>query len=161
IVSIDELFAVDAQAREQGMDHQTRHCLRQERAAPLLPGIKAQVEAAACQALPGTKFSRACNYTLNLWPRLLYFLEYPELELSTNLAENSMRPIALGRKNWIHLGSQQAAPKVAAILSIMETCRRLDIPVREYLASVLPQLADLSIQQLDTVTPSAWFATRH
>jgi transposase len=69
------------------------------------------------------------------------FLDYPEIELSNNLAENSMRPLVLGRKNWIHLGSQQAGPKVAAILSIVESCRRLKIPIRDYLADVLPGLA--------------------
>ena len=52
-----------------------------------------------------------------------------------------MRPVALGRKNWIHLGSQEAGPKIAAILSILETCRRLQIPARKYLAAVLPGLA--------------------
>jgi hypothetical protein len=85
-------------------------------------------------------------------------LEYPELELSNNLAENSMRPIALGRKNWIHVGSQQAGPKVAAILSIVESCRRLKIPIREYLADILPGLADTSIQRLAELTPAAWAA---
>jgi len=50
--------------------------------------------------------------------------------------------VALGRKNWIHIGSQQAGPKIAAILSVVETCRRINIPVREYLAAVLPGLAE-------------------
>ena len=101
---------------------------------------------------------KAANYTLSLWRKLTRFLEYPELELSNNLAENSMRPVALGRKNWIHVGSQQAGPKVAAILSIVESCRRLKIPIREYLAAVLPGLADISIQRLAGLTPSAWAA---
>jgi transposase len=47
-----------------------------------------------------------------------------------------MRPVAIGRKNWIHVGSEQAGPRVAAIISIVETCRRLQIPVREYLSAV-------------------------
>jgi Transposase IS66 family len=51
------------------------------------------------------------------------FLDHPILELSTNAAENAIRPVALGRKNWIHFGSQQAGPRIAAILSIVETCR--------------------------------------
>ncbi len=63
------------------------------------------------------------NYTLTLWTRLTRFLEYPELELSNNLAENSMRPVALGRRNWIHIGSEEAGPRVAAIVSVVETCR--------------------------------------
>jgi transposase len=67
-----------------------------------------------------------------------------------------MRPLVLGRKNWIHLGSQQAGPKVAAILSIVETCRRLKIPARDYLAAVLPGLSDRSLQQIKELTPAAW-----
>jgi Transposase IS66 family len=64
--------------------------------------------------------------------------DYAEVELSNNLAENSMRPVALGRKNWLHVGSGESAPKVAAILSVIESCRRLGIPVKEYLLAVLP-----------------------
>ena len=66
----------------------------------------------------------------------------PELELSNNLAENAMRPVALGRKNWIHIGSKEAGPLGAAILSIVETCRRLKLSIRDYLCSVLPSPAD-------------------
>jgi transposase len=61
-----------------------------------------------------------------------------------------MRPIALGRKNWLHIGSPQAGLKVAAILSVVESCRRVRIPVREYLADILPGLADVTIRQLPT-----------
>jgi transposase len=86
------------------------------------------------------------------------FLEYPELELSNNLAENSMRTVALGRKNWIHIGSPQAGPKVAAILSVVESCRRLKLAVRDYLAAILPGLADVTIQLLPRLTPAAWVA---
>jgi hypothetical protein len=66
------------------------------------------------------------------WTRLS--LEHSELELSNNLAENAMRPVALGRRNWIHIGSKQAGPRVAAIVSVVETCRRLKIPVRDILS---------------------------
>ncbi len=78
--------------------------------------------------------------------------------LSNNVAENSMRCVAIGRKNWIHVGSQQAGPKVAAILSVVESCRPLQIPVRDYLAAVLPGLAKLPIQQVGQRTPAAWAA---
>jgi transposase len=116
------------------------------------------MEAARGQALPSSKLGNAIAYTLTLWTKLTRFLEYPELELSNNQAENSMRPIALGRKNWIHIGSVQAGPKVAAILSIVESCRRLHIPIRQYLAAVLPGMADISIQRMSELTPAAWAA---
>ena len=71
-----------------------------------------------------------------------------------------MRGVALGRKNWIHLGSEQAGPKVAAILSVIESCRRMKLPVRQYLGSVLPGLANVSIQRVGELTPAAWAASR-
>ena len=153
---IDELFAIDAEARLAKLDHAARHVLRSKKAPALLEEIKAAVTAARATSLPASALAKASNYTLALWPKLTRFLQYPELELSNNLAENSMRPVALGRKNWIHIGSQQAGPKVAAILSIVETCRRIKIPVREYLAAVLPGLANTSIQRLAQLTPTAW-----
>lgn len=155
---MDKLFAIDARAREEKMDHVARHALRQQEAPPLLDKIHAQILALSKNVLPKSAAGEACNYTVNLWKKLNRFLEYSELELSNNLAENSMRGVALGRKNWIHIGSQQAGPRVAAILSVVESCRRLRIPVREYLNEILPGLADRSIQQVANLTPAAWAA---
>ena len=67
-----------------------------------------------------------------------------------------MRPVALGRKNWIHIGSPNAGPKVAAIVSVVESCRRLKLPARDYLAAVLPGFADLPIQRVPDLTPAVW-----
>ena len=158
VLLIDDLFGVDAEARAQNLDLAARDRLRQQQARPLLDAIRQQIEAAREQALPASKLGGAIAYTLGLWERLKRFLSYPELELSNNLAENSMRGVALGRKNWIHIGSPQAGPKVAAILSVMETCRRLDIPVRQYLGAILPGLADVRISKLGDLTPAAWAA---
>ena len=158
VLLIDQLFEIDAQAREQNFDLAARDALRQRKSRPLLDRIKQEVETARGQALPSSKLGNGIAYTLRLWEKLTRFLDYPELELSNNLTENSMRAIALGRKNWIHIGSPQAGPKVAAILSIMETCRRLRIPVREYLSAVLPGLADVKIQKLAELTPAKWTA---
>ena len=158
VLLIDDLFGIDAEARAQNLDLVARDGLRQQQARPLLETIRQKIEAAREQALPASKLGGAIAYTLGLWERLKKFLDYPELELSTNLAENSMRGVALGRKNWIHIGSPQAGPKVAAILSVLETCRRLDIPVRKYLGTVLPGLAAVSLQKLAELTPAAWAA---
>ncbi len=138
IERMDELFAIDAQARDEKMDHAARHALRQQQAPPLLDQIRDHVRAMNGNALPQSAAGKACSYALTLWKRLTCFLDHPELELSNNLAENSMRPVATGRKNWIHIGSQQAGPRVAAILSVIESCRRMKIPVRDYLGDILP-----------------------
>jgi hypothetical protein len=110
-----------------------RHIRRQETARSRLDDIRSKIEAEQSAALPSSALSKACQYALALWKELTRFLEYPELELSTNLAENSMRPVALGRKNWLHIGSPLAGPKVAAILSVVESCRRLQVRVQRLL----------------------------
>lgn len=156
VARMDELFAIDAEARQAGLDPSSRHMLRQERTVPLLEIIKEQMQSAQRTALPSSALGKAARYTLSLWQKLTRFLEYPEVELSNNLAENSMRPVALGRKNWIHVGSEQAGPKVAALLSVIESCRRLKLPIREYLTDILPGLANLSIQRIAECTPAAW-----
>ena len=156
VARMDELFAVDAEARRKALSVTARHVRRQETAKPLLDDIRSKIEAAQSVALPTSALSKACHYALALWSKLTRFLEYSELELSNNLAENSMRPVALGRKNWIHIGSPQAGPKVAAILSVVESCRRLKISIRDYLGSILPGLADVTIQRLPELTPNTW-----
>jgi transposase len=158
VATIDELFALDAQAREQNLSVRERDQLRQQKARPILESIKSQIETAKGQTLPKSALAKACNYTLTFWNRLTRFLDHSILELSTNAAENAIRPVALGRKNWIHFGSQEAGPRIAAILSIVETCRRLQIPIRDYLTAILPGLADLPVSRVADLTPTAWAA---
>ena len=79
---IDELFAIDAEARRQALSLEARDALRQQQSRPLLDEIRKQIEAARSTVLPGGALAKACNYTLTLWDKLTRFLEYPELELS-------------------------------------------------------------------------------
>ena len=158
VALINDLFAVDGEAREQGLTVEGRHRLRQQRAPALMEKIQEAIEAAKPGALPGGTLEKACAYVLGIWPKLTCFLDYPELELSNNLAENSMRPLVLGRKNWIHIGSAQAGSKVAAILSVIESCRRLKVSARGYLSDVLPGLANTRLKFLSALTPTAWAA---
>ena len=162
VVLMDGLFAIDREAREQLLSLDARHALRQERAPEILAELYALLVAmqASDHIFPKSVEGKAIAYTLKRWVELTVFLEHPEVELSTNLAENSMRPIALGRRNWLHLGSKEAGPKIAAIFSIVESCRKLDVPIRNYLADVLPGLADRSIQALAELTPAAYVAKR-
>jgi transposase len=106
VALIAKLFAI--QARDENMDHAARYTLRMQRAPLVLAELKAQMQAASRTALPSSPLGKACSYTLRLWDKLTRLLDYPELELSTNLAENSMRPVAIGRRNWTHIGHQKA-----------------------------------------------------
>ncbi|MCC6398783.1 MAG: transposase [Bacteroidetes bacterium] len=78
--------------------------------------------------------------------------------MSSNLAENSIRPVAVGRRNCLHVG-QKAGPKVAAILSVVGSCRRLAVPVREYLGAVLPGPQNRTTLQVSMRTPARWAAS--
>ena len=158
VALMDGLFAIDREAREQGLSIADRDAFRQERAPALLSDLHTLLLEMKARALPKSSAGKAVFYTLTRWEKLTLFLKYPVLELSTNLAENSMRPIAIGRRNWLHLGSKEAGPKIAAIFSVVESCRRLGIPVRNYLAKVLPGMADRSIQVLAGFTPTAYAA---
>jgi hypothetical protein len=160
VALMDDLFAIDRQAREQKLSLDDRHRLRQERAPALLDELHALLLEMKTSGLilPQSVAGKAINYTLKRWVELTRFLDHPVIELSTNWAENSMRPVAIGRRNWLHLGSKEAGPKIAAIFSIVESCRKLGVPIRKYLADVLPGLADRSIQDLVGLTPKAYAA---
>jgi transposase len=67
---------------------------------------------------------------------------------------------AHNRKNWLHVGSPQSGPKVAAILSVVESCRRLGVPVKDYLSAVLPGLNRRTLSQVSNLTPARWAASR-
>jgi len=71
-----------------------------------------------------------------------------------------MRPIALGRKNWLHVGSAQSGPKVAAIFSVIESCRRLRVPATQYLGDVLPGMSRRKLAEVAPLTPAKWAASR-
>jgi transposase len=157
---MDALFLVDGEARDGNMSVASRDELRQEKSAGLVDGIHEKLLAVKGTVLPKSKLGEAVDYALGQWVRLAQFLKHPEIELSNNIAENSMRPIAVGRKNWIHVGSVVAGPKVAAIFSVVETCKRLGIPVREYLADVLPGMADRKVAEVAALTPIAWKSRR-
>jgi len=159
VVLMDALFAIDRQAREQNLSLDQRHALRRQQAPALLDELHVLLKKMQASALPKSPTGKAVAYTLTRWKKLTRFLDYPVVELSTNWAENSMRGIALGRKNWMQIGSQEAGPKIAAIFSIVESCRKLGVPIRQYLAEVLPGLADRSIQSLAELTPAAYAAS--
>jgi hypothetical protein len=107
VEKMDQLFRVDRVARERGLTLEARHALRNEESKPILERIKISIEAARIGGLPQSARTKACEYTLKLWNRLTRFLDHPELELSNNAIENSMRPVAIGR-NYEQSGIMQS-----------------------------------------------------
>ena len=160
VLRMDALFLVDREAARLGLRGPERQAFRQEHARPWLDEIQETARTLVMRVLPKSKLGEALTYTINQWDRLARCLEDGEVELSNNIAENSMRPWALGRKNWLHVGSVKAGPKIAAIASVVESCRRLGLPVVEYLREILPGLADRPVSQVAQLTPAHWAAAR-
>jgi transposase len=157
---IGRLYQTERQAREQKLAAAGRQALRQQHSVAEVSALKARLLEIRTEGLPGSQLAKACDYALRIWGRLEVFLDHGQVELDTNLAENAMRPVALGRKNWLHIGDEQAGPKIAAILSVLATCERLGIGAREYLLAVLPKLGGTSTAEVQHLTPQAWLRAR-
>ena len=156
-------------AREGHLTFGERGELRLRECPALLGVVKALVLESAAVALPKSGLGKACTYALKQWERLESYAGggHGMVEIDNNWAENAMRPIALGRKNWMQIGSEKAGPKIAAILSVLETCKRLGVNGREYLLEVLPQLSYRATRPevqglipLEELTPAAWQQAR-
>ncbi len=160
VARIAQLYAIETEARTQNFSAEDRQKLRQAKSVPLLATIKEKVEALRRRVLPQSAFGKACEYALGQWPRLTRFCEHGIVEIDNNWCENAIRPLALGRKNWLHIGSENAGPRIAAIASVIETCRRLAINPREYLLDVLPKLSSGLASKVAELTPSAWLAAK-
>jgi transposase len=160
VMRMDALFLVDRDARAKQMTIEERLASRRQHAELWAEEIRKECAKLAPTVLPKSVLGKAVSYTLNMWPKLRRCFDHAEVELSNNLAENSMRPVALGRKNWLHVGSAKAGPKVAAILSVVETCRRLGVPLKHYLLDILPGLDRRKVNEIPQLTPSRWSADR-
>jgi hypothetical protein len=160
VTRMDALFLIDRQARQRELTADERLAQRRQYGEEWLAGIHETSLRLSREVLPKSALGQATTYTLHQWPKLRRCFDYAEVELSNNLAENSMRPVALGRKNWLHVGSPQSGPKVASILSVVESCRRLGVPIKEYLAAILPGLNQRTLSQVANLTPARWAASQ-
>jgi transposase len=157
---IGQLYVVEEKARQAGLGPAERQALRQSQSVPLMEALQLRLVEIRQQIAPGGKLAQACDYTLGQWSRLEEYLKNGLVEIDNNWCEGAMRPLALGRKNWLHLGSPEAGPKVAAIASIVETCRRLDVNLCTYLKDILPKLGDWPASRVAELTPTAWKAAQ-
>jgi transposase len=160
IARFGELYAVEKEAREGRLTPEARLALRRAKSVPVMAALKSRLIEIRQQIDPGSKLAQACDYALKQWSRLEEYLRDGQIEIDNNWCEGAIRPLALGRKNWLHVGSPEAGPKIATIASIVETCRRLDINLREYLNDVLPKLGGWPASRVGELTPMAWKAAR-
>lgn len=134
--------------------------IRQRLAKPKIELLKAWLDEAKHSVLPKTKLGEAITYTLNRWPALLVYLDHDFVEISNNGSERSMKPVVLSRRNWLFAGSEEGGKTAATIMSLIETCKRLNINPFKYLQDVLTRFPSAKTSQIDDFLPDRWLKAR-
>ena len=132
--------------------------IRQEKEGPIIDELiqKIQEKLSSGEVLPKSKLRQALGYFTGLVPYLKNYTQYPFARLDNNVAERAIRPLTVGRKNWLFFGSPKGGKAAAVILSLVQTCRALKINPREYLEDVMKRLMGHSSQKLAELLPDAW-----
>lgn len=148
-----KLYMVEREARESNLTYDQRKELRIEKSLPVLQELEKWMKEQLPEVLPKSSIGQAISYTLKLWPRLTRYIYNGQVEIDNNLIENSIRGVALGRKNYLFAGSHEAAQQAAMIYSFLGTCKINKIEPYSWLKDTLTRIPDHSIQKLDELLP--------
>lgn len=157
---IRHLFLLERVAWSHNTKERLR--IRREIEKPILDKIAAAVKnrIMAGGILPKSNFAKALNYYMGLAPYLTNYINHPEARLDNNVAERGLRPLAIGRKNWLFIGSEDSGRSAATILSLVQTCRNLGINPQEYLEDVLRRIMSHPAKQIGQLLPDNWLAAK-
>jgi len=137
MLMIQELYAVERQAREESLDPGARKALRLEKSLPVINELGEWIFKEIKSTLPKSQIGRAMAYTSARWSALSEYLRDGNLEIDNNLCENAIRPVALGRKNWLFAGSHDAAQRSAMIYSFFAICKKHEVNPYQWLKYTL------------------------
>jgi transposase len=158
---IKDVYKIELEATAGKLDWQARCTLRNQKTVPVLSQIKSLLENPGKVILPKSKMAEAIAYTLNHWVQLTRFLEDGRLPVDNNLCENTIRPVALGRKNWLFAGSPEGAKRMAIIYSLVATCKLRGINPYEYFVGILPKVATYPDKNIADLSPVNWKMAIH
>lgn len=152
---IQTLYGVEAAAREQKLTAAGRKELRLTKSLPTLNAFVKWMtgEIKSGKVLPKSAIGKAMHYSLDRWDELCAYLFDGSLEIDNNLVENAIRPLALGRKNYLFAGSHDAAKRAAAIYSFFAMCKKEEVNPFEWLRHVFENIMDTKTSQLHTLYP--------
>jgi transposase len=149
-----QLYELERQAKDFG-DAQ-RLQMRQDLAVPILGQFHEWLEAQRPEVLPKSPIAEALGYALNNWAALVRYTEAGFLAIDNNVAEREMKRIAIGRKNWLTVGSPRGGQTAAVLFSFTSTCHRLGVEPWAYLQDVLGRLPDHAPERLAELLPDKW-----
>jgi len=136
--------------------------IRQEKEIPIIDRLIIAIKDKLTHGkiLPKSKFREALGYFYGLIPYLKNYTKHPFARLDNNVAERAVRPIAIGRKNWLFIGNESGGEAAAIVLSLIQTCRALKINPREYLEDIMRSLMSHNSQKLYELLPDQWLKSR-
>ncbi len=152
---IRQLYDIEDQARELSIE--ARCELRRAEADPVLDKLESYLADVAQTVLPKSAFAKAVNYARNQWAALRRYTEDGRLTIDNNTSERTLRPQAIGRKNWLFLGSEPAGPRAAVLYSILAGAKRHRIEPWAYLRELLIRL-HADDPRLEEMLPDHWAA---
>jgi len=155
-----QLYEVERQAKERGLDARGRFELRQQKAKPLWDAFHEWLKKNALEVLPKSPLGEAIGYLLGNWEGLTRYLEDGDLEIDNNAAERALRLIVVGRKNWLFAGSDRGGRAAAILYSFTATCKRLGIDPFAYLRDIFACIAGHPANRLAELLPDRWLAAR-
>ncbi|MBX7143435.1 MAG: IS66 family transposase [Oligoflexia bacterium] len=154
-----ELIARLYRAEPEGKPPDAAAAARKRHAAPILEKLQEHLLAWSARTLPSSEVQKAIHYALSQWDALSLFVNDSAIRLDNNLIENQMRPIALGRKNWLFAGSHEGAMRAAIFFSIINSCRLNKVNTWHYFNDVLPRIQSTPRDQMAQLLPHRWKAT--
>jgi len=153
------IYAREAEYREQGITGDERTLRRQDELRTLFKRLHKLALICRGRCLPKSELGKAVGYTLSQWPSIEALIDHGESEIDNNLIENAIRPSAIGKKNWLFIGSPQAGGRSAVIYSVLITCQRSGVDPHAYLRDVLTRLPAMTNQDdLTELMPQNWKA---
>jgi transposase len=150
------LYAIEKQMREENLDWEEKTKLRQEKSAPVLLELKEWMTQQLPLVIPKSPLGQAITYSLPRWEGLSAYALHGQIEIDNNLAENAIRPLAIGRKAFLFAGSHQAAEMTAAMYSFMATCKKNGIDEQQWLIDVFKRIQSHKHKDLYQLLPNNW-----
>ena len=154
------LYAVERKAQGLRLDAEGRRALRQVEAAPVAAKLHRWLTTHLGTVAPGSATQKAIKYSLNRWDALTRYLNDGELPIDNNWLENRIRPVAIGRANWLFAGSDHAGRRSAVVMSLIQTAKLHGLDPYAYLRDVLERLPLTPASQIDELLPGAWKPSR-
>jgi transposase len=155
------LYEIESVARQQKLDADGRRQLRQQRAKPIAEALRQWLTRQRSQVPDGSATAKAIGYSLRRWAALARYIDDGDLPIDNNHIENRIRPVALGRGNWLFAGSLRAGQRAAAVMTLVQSAKLNKLDPYVYLTDVLERLPTQSASRLAELLPHQWHRPQH